>query len=371
MADDDPSTRVPPTLVRASGITWRILILLAGLVVIGYVLNIIFPVVLAFFLSLLVTALAEPVMRLFARIMPKVLAMILSLLLIITAIVTILFIVIRSTIAESSKLVSSLQSGLTEIRSWLKDGPLGMTDQSVNNLISQAESWGSTAAKGALSAAAGELGNLGTVIIGGSVFIFGVIFFLLTPDRIWNWVIGWLPATSKTPVDVSGRIVWHSISGYTKGIVVIALADATLVFIGLTILQVPLAPALAAVVFLGAFIPVIGAPIATFFAAVVALAERGPIIALLVIVLTVIVGSADGHILQPLVMGKAVNLHPLAIIFAIAAGSIALGIVGALVAVPVAAAIYGVAKYVTGRDPERPWPPPVPEEQSVAPAEPA
>ena len=123
--------------------------------------------------------------------------------------------------------------------------------------------------------------------------------------------------------------------------------------------------------FLGAFIPVIGAPIATFFAAVVALAERGPIIALLVIVLTVIVGSADGHILQPLVMGKAVNLHPLAIIFAIAAGSIALGIVGALVAVPVAAAIYGVAKYVTGRDPERPWPPPVPEEQSVAPAEPA
>lgn len=117
----------------------------------------------------------------------------------------------------------------------------------------------------------------------------------------------------------------------------------------------PLAPALAAVVFIGAFIPVIGAPVATFFAAIVALAERGPVIALLVIVLTVIVGSFDGDVLQPLVMGKAVNLHPLAIVIAIAAGSIALGIVGALIAVPIAGAIYGVAKYLTNRDPEHPY----------------
>ena len=134
-----------------------------------------------------------------------------------------------------------------------------------------------------------------------------------------------------------------------------AFFDALLVFIGLLILRVPLAPALAAVVFIGAFIPVIGAPVATFFAAIVALAERGPVIALLVIVLTVIVGSFDGDVLQPLVMGKAVNLHPLAIVIAIAAGSIALGIVGALIAVPIAGAIYGVAKYLTNRDPEHPY----------------
>ena len=136
---------------------------------------------------------------------------------------------------------------------------------------------------------------------------------------------------------------------------IVALCDATLVFIGLLVLQVPLAPALAAVVFIGAFIPVIGAPIATFFAAVVALAERGPIIALLCIVLTIIVGSFDGDVLQPLVMGKAVNLHPLAIIIAIAAGSLTLGIVGALIAVPVAGALYGVLKYVTNKDPDRPY----------------
>jgi hypothetical protein len=136
----------------------------------------------------------------------------------------------------------------------------------------------------------------------------------------------------------------------------INVADPT-VFIGLLILGVPLAPALAAVVFIGAFIPVIGAPVATFFAAIVALAEKGPLIAVLVIVLTIIVGSFDGDVMQPLVMGKAVNIHPLAIVVLIAAGSLTLGIIGAFIAVPVGSAIYGVFKFLSGRDPEhpRPW----------------
>jgi predicted PurR-regulated permease PerM len=358
MAENQNAPQIPQTLQNAAGITWRILVLLAGLVVVGLILGRIFPIVMALFMALLVAAWTSPLMKLLHRFLPKVLAMILALILISSAIVTILLIVVRSTISESTKLVSSLQSGLSDIRDWLKNGPLGMTDEAINNLLSQAESWGTTAAKGVLGAAAGELSNLGTLIIAGSVFLFGVIFFLLTPQQIWNWVISWLPRSMQSSVNTSGDIAWGAISGYARGIVIIALADATLVFIGLTILQVPLAPALAAVVFLGAFIPVIGAPIATFFAAVVALAERGPVIAILVILLTVVVGSFDGDVLQPLVMGKAVSLHPLAIIFAIAAGSITLGIVGALVAVPIAGAIYGVAKFVTGRDPDNPFPPP-------------
>jgi len=358
MADNHQRSGVPQTLQTISGITWRVLVLLAGVAVLGLIMNQIFPVVIDLFLAMLVTALTTPVMNLLHRFLPKVIAMLLALAAIVAGIVVILFIVIRSTINESTKLVASLQSGLSDIRDWLKTGPLQMSDDNINNVISQAESWGTTAAKGFVGAAAGELGNLGTVIIAGSVFLFGVIFFLMTPDKIWAWVISWLPKSVEAPVDTSGRIAWTSISGYTRGIVIIALADATLVFIGLTILQVPLAPALAAVVFLGAFIPVIGAPIATFFAAVVALAERGPIIALLVILLTVVVGSFDGDVLQPLVMGKAVSLHPLAIILSIAAGSIALGIVGALIAVPIAGAVYGVAKFLTGRDPEHPWPAP-------------
>jgi predicted PurR-regulated permease PerM len=295
-------------------------------------------------------------MKLIHRVLPKVISMILALALISLAIVGILYVVISSSISEGPKLVTSLKSGLAELEDWLQKGPLKLSDQDLNSFLSEASSYSETAAKGVATSLLGSVGSLGTLVIAGSVFLFGVIFFLLTPEKIWNWFISWLPKSVEEPVNVSGTIAWGAISGYTRGIVVIAFCDATLVFIGLTILQVPLAPALAAVVFLGAFIPVIGAPIATFFAAVVALAERGPLIALLVIVLTVIVGSFDGDVMQPLVMGKAVSLHPLAIILAIAAGSIALGIVGALIAVPIAGAVYGVAKYLTGRDPDNPFP---------------
>ena len=348
---------VPDTLRTLAGFTWRLLVLLVGVGVIVLGMGRIFPVVFALFFAMLVTAWATPVMNLFHRVLPKVISMILALLLIAAAILAILYVVISSSVAEGPKLVTSITSGFNEIEKWLQDGPLKLTDDKLGTLITEAQSYGESAAKGIGESLLASTSSIGTLVIAGSVFIFGVIFFMLTPNKIWDWFVGWLPKSIEEPVNVSGGIAWGAISGYTRGIVIIAFADATLVFIGLTILQVPLAPALAAVVFLGAFIPVIGAPIATFFAAIVALAERGPVIALLVVVLTVIVGSFDGDVLQPLVMGKAVNLHPLAIILAIAAGSIALGIIGALIAVPIAGAVYGVAKYLTGRDPDQPFPP--------------
>jgi len=355
--DSSDTNGVPQTLRDLAGITWRLLVLIAGFAVIVYFMGAIFPVVFALFFALLVTAWTSPVMKLLQKFLPKVIAMIVALFLIAVAILSILYVVISSSISEGPKLVTSLKSGFAELENWLQTGPLKLSDDRLSSLISEASGYGETAAKGLAVEVLGMASSVGTLVIAGSVFLFGVIFFLLQPKAIWDWFVGWLPKSIEEPVNVSGEIAWGAISGYTRGIVVIAFCDAVLVFIGLTILQVPLAPALAAVVFLGAFIPVIGAPIATFFAAVVALAERGPVVALLVVLLTVIVGSFDGDVMQPLVMGKAVNLHPLAIIMAIAAGSIALGIVGALIAVPIAGAVYGVAKYLTGRDPDNPFPP--------------
>jgi predicted PurR-regulated permease PerM len=349
------SDGVPDNLKTMAGIIWRVLVVLAGLAVLVAIMGRIFPVVFALFFAMLVTAWTMPVMNLLKKFLPKPIAMVLALLAIGAAIIAIMAVVISSSIHEGPKLVLAIQSGFTDIEGWLKTGPLQYTDTQVANLLDQAKSAGTTVAKGVLGDALSALGSVGTLIIAASVFIFGVLFFLLTPGKVWDWIISWIPMSAQRQIDTSGRIAWDSISGYTRGIVIVAFCDALLVFIGLLILQVPLAPALAAVVFIGAFIPVIGAPIATFFAAIVALAERGPIIALLVVVLTVIVGSFDGDVLQPLVMGKAVNLHPLAIVIAIAAGSIALGIVGALIAVPIAGAIYGVAKYLTNRDPEHPY----------------
>jgi predicted PurR-regulated permease PerM len=351
---------IPDTLRTTAGITWRILVLLGGLVVAGYVLGIIFPVVFALFFALLMTAWAQPLMNLLHRKLPKVLSMVISLLVIGALVIVILGAVIRSTIAEGPKLVASVEGGIADLQEWLKSGPLGLTDDSISNLVTQLESWAKSLAGTLAGDVMGALGSVGTLVIAASVFFYAVVFFLLSPTTIWGWLVGWMPRRMQTPVDVSGHLAWDAISGYTRGIVIVAFADALLVFIGLTLLQVPLAPALSALVFLGAFIPVIGAPIATFFAAIVALAERGPLIALLVVALTVVVGSFDGDVLQPLVMGKAVSLHPLAIVFAIAAGGIALGIFGALIAVPVAGALYKVASYLTGRDPDHPFPAPPP-----------
>jgi predicted PurR-regulated permease PerM len=358
--EQTPSDGIPGTLKITAGLTWRVLVIVAGVVVAGYVMNVIFPVVFALFFAMLMTAWTQPLMNVFRRFLPKVLSMVLALLIIGAAVVVILGVVIRSSLGEGPKLLASVQGGISDIEQWLKTGPLHLTDANITNLLTQGESWAKSIAGSLAGDVMGALGSIGTLVIAGSVFFYGVVFFLLTPNQIWDWIVGWMPRRMQTPVDTSGHLAWDAISGYTRGIVIVAFADALLVFIGLTILQVPLAPALAAVVFLGAFIPVIGAPIATFFAAVVALAERGPVVALLVIGLTVLVGSFDGDVLQPLVMGKAVSLHPLAIVFAIAAGGIALGIVGALIAVPVAGAIYSVTKYLAGRDPNHPYPGPPP-----------
>lgn len=339
-----------------AGTTWRLLIVLAGIAVIWLGLGLIAPVVFAIFFAMLFSALATPIMRFFRRAFPKVLSMILAILVIAAGVIGILTVVILSVINEGPSIVTSVQNGIKELQTWLQNGPFKLDDSALASLMNQLSEWGKQIGEALLVDVAGTASSIGTLVVAGSVFIFGVIFFMSTPEAIWSWVVSWFPPKAREVVNTSGRIAWDSISGYTRGIVIVALCDALLVFIGLTILGVPLAPALAAVVFLGAFIPVIGAPVATFFAAIVALAERGFVIALLTIVLTVIVGSFDGDVLQPLVMGKAVNIHPLAIVVLIAGGALTLGIVGALIAVPLGAAIYGVAKYVSGRDPEHPRP---------------
>lgn len=346
---------VPPTLKTWAGMTWRILVILAGFGVLFFLMGQVSVVLIALFLAAFFTALASPIMAFLQKRahLHKAIAMVLAIIIIAVAVVVVLSIVINSIINEAPDLSQSVQQSMSELQKWASGPPLNLSSDDFNGYVTQVENWGKNFA---LDIGSSALGSVGDLVLGGSVFIFGVIFFMMSPGPIWQWVISWMPTKARPYVNTSGELAWDSLSGYTRGVVIVALCDSILVFIGLTILQVPMAPALAAIVFFGAFIPVIGAPIATFFAAIVALAERGPIIALLTVGLTVVVGSFDGDVLQPLVMGKAVSLNPLAIIILIAMGSILLGIIGALVAVPIGAAVYRVLKYLTNRDPEHPLP---------------
>ena len=139
--------------------------------------------------------------------------------------------------------------------------------------------------------------------------MFCSVFFLSSGSRIWTWLLGQAGGTGRR-VDGAARAGWATFAGYTRGIVIIAATNAVLVFVALLILRVPLAFPLAVLTFFAAFIPLIGSPIALFVATLVALAARGPLIALLVLALIVVIGQIEGHLLHPLVMSRAVNLHP-------------------------------------------------------------
>lgn len=358
---------VPPTLVSFAGIMWRVIVIGFAIYVILLMLGKIAPIMVAIFMALLLTALALPLARLLERFLPSAASVILALVAIASVGTFILYQVIKSIASEGDALSAAVKEGITQIDDWLQQGPLSLTGDQLKSVHDTTDKWVHNAAVDVLNAAASELSSLGTFFMAAAVFLFSAFFFMASGPTIWSWIVSWAPTRARAAFNISGDLAWVSLAGYTRGMVVVAIADATLVFIGLLILQVPLAAALAAVVFMGAFIPMIGAPIATLLAAVVALATRGVGIAILVIILTVIVGSFDGDVMQPLVMGKAVSLSPLAIIIVISAGAISFGIIGALVAVPIVSSIYSVMKFLTNRDPEHPFPPEPPPEPTSEP----
>ena len=138
--------------------------------------------------------------------------------------------------------------------------------------------------------------------------MFCSLFFLHSGERLWSWVLG--PSVRRTRWDGAGRAGWTAFAGYTRGVVIVAVSNATLVGIALFLLKVPLALPLTLLVLLGAFIPLIGAPIALWIATLVALAGRGPLTALAVLVLIVVIGQIEGHVLHPFIMSRAVKLPP-------------------------------------------------------------
>ena len=342
---------VPRGLKNAAGITWRLLVLIAGFLVLLKVLGLLGGVAMAIFFSLIVAALAGPMQRRLRRIMPDALATVLAMLLMILFVLLVFAFVVKSIVNEWGALQAAAQGGLAQMESWLRTGPLHMDDTAVNNLLQQLQTWIATQGTTFAKTLPGTLGSAGDFITVLSVLAFGSFFFLNSGPKIWDWTMSWVPLPIREEVDNAGLVTWQAVSGYTRGIILVAIADGFLVFVGLMILRVPLAAALAVVVMFGALIPVIGAPIATLFAAVVALATEGLTTALLVVALTIVVGSFDGDIMQPLIMGHAVQLHPLAIVSVIAVGTLSFGVIGALLGVPVAATFYSLAKYLTGRSP--------------------
>ncbi|MDO5618076.1 AI-2E family transporter [Kocuria sp.] len=249
-----------------------------------------------------------------------------------------------------SNLMSSATSGWHQLQSWIHDGPLPIPvdANTVNSALSQLQS-ALTSTQAEQSAIAG-LSVASEVVAGTILMIVALFFFIKDGPGMWAFALSWIHGPSKDKFDASGQQTVKTLGGYTRGIALIATVDALLIGVGLWILQIPLVIPLTVIIFVTAFIPIVGALLAGTLAALVALVASGPVAALIVVAIVVVVHHIDGYILHPLIMGKTLHLHGLVILLAVAAGTLLGGVAGAILAVPITAVAWAVVKIWTARD---------------------
>ncbi len=339
--------QVPYGVDLAAAWVWRLLVIGVGVVVLGMFLARFQVVVLPVVIALLLTALVAPaVNRLVSWRLPRSLA---TLLVVVgsLAVISALLTFAGQQIAQGANdLAKQVVTGLEEIRVWLRDGPLGISDQQIDDLLKSAQD-AITSSNSELVTRVGEVGTaVGHIFAGFFIVLFATYFFLADGERIWSWVVRLFPRASRAKADSSGRVAWLSLTRFVRATVLVAFVDAVGIMIAAAILDVPFVLAIGVLVFLFSFIPMIGATLSGVVAVLVALVDQGPIIALLMLASVIAVQQLEAHILQPFLLGRLVALHPLGVILAIAFGVLVAGIAGALVAVPLVAALNAVVLHL-------------------------
>jgi putative heme transporter len=357
-AGDDQ--HVPYPLRIAAAWSWRVLVVAAAAVAVLWAVGRLHQVVVPVAISLLLAALLSPMVGFLRKRvrMNRSLATAIVMIGGLALVVGTLTVVISQFVDSWPKLSTNAQAGLHQVSGWLKRGPLHLSDQQLNSVFDAANQWikdhRSTLTTGALSTAGTALDVLAALFL----VLFTTFFFLRDGRRIWRFLVRLLPAAGREPLGSAGEQSWQTLVAYVRATVLVAFIDAVGIGIGLVVLRVDLAFPLAALVFLGAFIPIVGATLSGTVAILVALVTRGPLIALLVLLVVVGVQQLEGHVLQPAIMGKAVAIHPLAVIMAIATGVVLAGLVGALVAVPITAVFNTGIRHLAARRQGEPEPAP-------------
>jgi predicted PurR-regulated permease PerM len=319
----------------AAAWTWRLLVIAAGLYVLGQIFFSIELVAFSFVLALFFTAVLSPLERTLRRLPgPRSLSAALALLVGLLALAGIVAFVTWQISAHSSELGDQISEFVDKTRDWLRTGPLHLKSSDLDKIASNITS--------AIQAHQGELisGAIQTVravieVLGALLLILLSTFFLLRDgEQIWEWTLRLFPRQAQERVDLAGRAGWRTLGGYMRGQLLIALFHGLSVMIILFVLQVPLAAALGVLIFLGSFIPLVGLTVTGAFAVAVAGLEHGLTGALVVGIAIIVLIQLESHFLQPLIMSRSVEVHPLAIALAVISGTILAGIVGALLAVP-------------------------------------
>ncbi|SFK38917.1 AI-2E family transporter [Geodermatophilus ruber] len=345
-----PDDDVVPTGLRvAAAWSWRLIVVLAGIFALLYAAAYVAVVVVPVFVALLLSAMLQPGAAALVRHgWPRSLAALAMLVIGLGVVAGIITLVVERFIAGFSDLADQVSQGLTQIRDFVVD-TFPVSQRQIDEAV--------TAAQGALvanqdtltSGAITTAATVGEVFTGIVLALFTLFFFLKDGRSLWLWLVGLCPADARAYIDEAARRSWRTLISYVRATVAVALVDAIGIGVGLAILGVPLVIPLAALVFLGAFIPIIGSFLAGSVAVLVALVSKGPITALIALAIVVLVMQLEGHVLQPLLLGRAVRVHPLAVVLAIAAGLLVAGIFGALIAVPTVACANVAGTYLSRR----------------------
>ncbi|MGH3504944.1 MAG: AI-2E family transporter [Nocardioidaceae bacterium] len=344
--------RVLPTGWRVTGeVAWRFLLVIAALGVVAYLVGYLAVVVVPVAVALLLAALLNPVVeRLVRWRLPRAFAVVVTLVGGTVVIAGVLTGVASAVTANLPQLQAQLGQSVAQLDSWLANGPLHLSPHALQGLIGRAISAAKNHQATLISGAVSTVSTVAEALTAAALIIFTLIFFLKDGDAIWRFTTRAAPRSARSRVDGAGRAGFAGLIHYVRATILVAAGDAIGIGIGLVAVGVPLALPLAALVFLGAFIPIAGTVTAGVIAVLVTLVTSGLIPALIMLIVVVVVMQLEGNVLQPLLLGRAVRLHPLAVVLAITVGTVVAGIAGALLSVPLLTVVTSAVRHLHDAD---------------------
>ncbi|MEV6334214.1 AI-2E family transporter [Nocardia vinacea] len=332
---------------------WRLLVMFAALIAVTMVVQKLAAVAIPLAIGLLAAALLAPLVDWMQRLgVPRSVGVFVALVGSLGVVAGIMTFVIEQFIEGVPQLSDEITHSVHEIQDWLINGPLHLSNEQIRNagdtIVKTIQSNREGLTSGALTTAT----VIGHVLTGAFLTLFILIFFLYGGDQIWHFVTRIVPTPHREKVRTAGQLGFGTLVGFVRATVVVALVDAIGIGAGLAILGVPLALPLASLVFISAFIPIVGAFLAGTIAVFIALVTKGWVTAVIVLGIIIAVMQLESHVLQPLLLGRAVSIHPLAVVLAIAAGLVLGGIAGALLAVPFVAVMNTAIRSLLSESPE-------------------
>ena len=337
----------------------RFLLVVAALFVLLNVLNAVSLLTITVIVAIMISALLQPAVGLLMRYrVPRIPAAILVFVLGTTALVGASWFVVLQISANSSELGVQLQGAVETIRTWLITGPPRMSETQIDQLIADLTK---AVADNRAGVAQGVFAtaNSALAIIGGAVFCLFTILFLITDDGgIWRWVVRLFPGEARATVAHAGNVAWRTLAAYMRSTVLLALINAATMVVIMLIAGMPLVVPLGVLLFLGSMIPLIGMLVTGLVVVLVALVTKSLVMAVVMALALFLTVQLEGNLLNPYILGKAVQIHPLGILMGVTGGTILGGIFGAFIAVPLVAILNNVANDVHGHAVEEPPPDP-------------